>query len=249
MNEIIHTLRLEWKLIWSRRSVVFYLLTCFLAFTGTTLLMEQVVVGAEKGWVADVQRNLWLRNWILPLGYVWMGVQSFVEDKEQGFVAESIVRGTPRSTILISKMGSLLGVSILSLLLCIVPMIFYPSSGQQIDTLVGLPLTLLSDIVLIGWVALFGLSKRSTNGVLLRMLLLIGFDFSCRMMLWIGPNLFSSPLLEWLSENIPLLLPSTAFNCWMFWEEAWQIETLAVTVLYAIVVWGTVHLNWKKTIF
>ena len=108
MNDIIHTLRLEWTLIWSRRSVLFYLLACFLAFTGTTLLMEEVIVGTEKGWVADVQRNLWIRNWILPLGYVWMGVQSFVEDKEQGFIAESIVCGTPRSTILISKMSALL---------------------------------------------------------------------------------------------------------------------------------------------
>ena len=104
MNDIIHTLRLEWKLIWSRRSVLLYLLTCFLAFTGTTLLMEQVVVGSEKVWVADVQRNLWIR-------------------------------------------------------------------------------------------------------------------------------------------------PSTAFNCWMFWEDAWQVETLAVTVLYGVLVWGAVHFSWKKTIF
>ena len=249
MNNILHTLKLEWKLIWSRRSVVFYLLACLLAFTGTTLLMEQVIVGAEKGWVADVQRNLWIRNWILPLGYVWMGVQSFVEDREQGFIAESIVSGTHRGTILFSKMGSLLGISILSLLLAVFPIFFYPSSAQQMDTLIGLPLTLVADIVLIGWVAIFGLTKSSTNGIMLRMTLLIGFDFMGRMMLWIGPNIFSSPLLDWLSANIPLLLPSTAFNCWMFWEDAWSIETLVVTFCYAMLIWGTVHFKWKSTIF
>lgn len=76
-----HVLMVEWGQLWSRRTAMAYLGGCFLFYTAVTLLMEHVIVGAQKGWVADVQRNLWLRNWMfLPLGYIWLSIQSFVSD-------------------------------------------------------------------------------------------------------------------------------------------------------------------------
>lgn len=244
-----HVLTIEWGQLWSRRTAMAYLGGCLLFYTAVTLLMEHVIVGAQKGWVADVQRNLWLRNWMfLPLGYIWLSIQSFVSDREQGFIRESIVSGTSRVQLLVGKVIALLGISILSLLLSLWPSLFYDSYDNSSDTLVGLLLTILSDVVLIGWVALFGLSRRSNNQTLLRMVLIIGVDFIGRVLLWGLPNLFNSPVLQWLGENLPLFLPSTAFTSWMYWEEAWHISTLGISVGYAIVLWGLVWYQWKRLV-
>jgi len=245
-----HVLMIEWRQLWSRQTAIVYLGACLLFYTAVTLLMEHVIVGSQKGWVADVQRNLWLRNWmLLPLGYIWLGIQSFVTDRKQGFMAASIISGTSRAQLLMGKVIALLGISALSLLLCLWPSLFYASHDNSSDTLIGLILTILSDVVLIGWVALFSLSRISNNQTLLRMVMLICFDFVIRLLLWGLPSLFNSPVLSWFGDNTPLFLPSTALNGWNYWEDAWHISTLGISVGYAMLLWGLVWYQWKRLVF
>ena len=113
MSKFKRLFLIETRLICSQRFSIGYLLACF-AFCGiATVLMEHAIVGTEKGWVADLQRNLWIRNWmLLPLGYCWLSIQTFVNSREQGFVQDGIVAGYSRTEILCTKLSSLLVISV-----------------------------------------------------------------------------------------------------------------------------------------
>ena len=250
MSSFQRLFSIETRLLCSQRFSIGYLLTCFTFCGITTLLMEHAIVGAEKGWVADLQRNLWIRNWmLLPLGYCWLSIQTFVNSRDQGFVQDAIVAGYSRTEILCTKLSSLLVISLLSLIAILIPTLPYIDSGEWTTTMGGWFLTLLSDCILIGWVALFSLSAKSSNRVLLNMGLLVGLDFMIRVGLWLGSSITDNPTLDWMSEYIPMLLPSSAINCWMLWEEAWSIPTLLVAVGYAIGLWSTVYNRWQKMVF
>jgi len=250
MSKFNRLFLIETRLICSQRFSIGYLLACF-AFCGlTTLLMEHGIAGAEKGWVADLQRNLWIRNWmLLPLGYCWLSIQTFVNSREQGFVQDAIVAGYTRTEILCTKLSSLLVISVLSLTGILIPTLPYIGSGEWTATVGGWFLTLLSDCILIGWVALFSLSAKSSNRVLLNMGLLVGLDFMVRVGLWISSAITENPALDWMGDNLPLLLPTSGINCWMLWEDAWSIPTLLVAVGYAFGLWSTVYNRWQKMVF
>ena len=250
MSNFQRLFSLETRLLCTQRFSIGYLLACF-AFCGlTTLLMEHGIAGAEKGWVADLQRNLWIRNWmLLPLGYCWISIQVFVNGREQGFIQDTIVAGYTRTEILCSKLSSLLVISVCSLTAILIPTLPYIDSGEWTTTVGGCLLTLLADCILIGWVALFSLSTTSSNRVLLNMGLLVGLDFMARIVLWIGTAITENPTLDWIGDNLPLLLPSSGIHCWMLWEDAWSISTLLVAVGYAVGLWSTVYKRWQKTVF
>ena len=250
MSNFQRLFSLETRLLCSQRFSIGYLLACF-AFCGlTTLLMEHAIVGAEKGWVADLQRNLWIRNWLLlPLGYCWLSIQTFVNSREQGFVQDAIVAGYTRIEILCTKLSSLLVISLLSLTAILIPTLPYIGNSDWTATIGGWFLTLLADCILVGWVALFSLSAKSSNRVLLNMGLLIGLDFMARIGLWIGSSITESPTLDWMGANLPILLPSSGINCWMLWEDAWSASTLLVALGYAMGLWAYVYTKWKKTVF
>ena len=121
--------------------------------------------GAEKvGW--QTYNEIWIRNWmLLPLGYCWLSIQTFVHSREQGFIQDAIVAGYTRTEILSTKLLGLLVVSILSLIAIFLPTIPYIGNDQWIATMGGWSLTLLADSILVGWVALFSLSATSSNRV------------------------------------------------------------------------------------
>ncbi len=250
MNIFQRLFSLETRHLCSQRFSIGYLLACF-AFCGlTTLLMEHAIVGAEKGWIADLQRNLWIRNWmLLPLGYCWLSIQTFVNSREQGFVQDSIVAGYTRTEILCTKLSSLLVISLLSLIVILIPTLPYIGNAEWSATIGGWLLTLLADCILIGWVALFSLSTKSSNRVLLNMGLLVGLDFMVRMGLWMSSSLSDNPTVNWMGENLPLLLPSSGVNCWMLWEDAWSMSTLLVAITYAFLLWSTVYKRWQRMVF
>ena len=250
MNNFQRLFSLETRLLCSQRFSIGYLFICFTFCGLTTLLMEHAIVGAEKGWIANLQRNLWIRNWmLLPLGYCWLSIQTFVNSREQGFIQDSIVAGYTRTEILGSKISSLLIISLLSLIAIMIPTLPYIEKSDWIATIGGWLLTLLADCILIGWVAFFSLSAKSSNRVLLNMGLLVGLDFLARIGLWLSSSLSDNPTLDWMGANLPILLPSSAINCWMLWEDAWSVSTLFVALCYAIGLWGYVHAKWHKTVF
>ena len=250
MNNFQRLFSIETRLLCFQRFSIGYLVACFVFCGFITLLMEHAIVGAEKGWVADLQRNLWIRNWmLLPLGYCWLSIQTFVNSREQGFVQDSIVAGYTRTEILCSKLSSLLVISILSLLAILIPTLPYIESGEWSTTIGGWFLSLLADCILVGWVALFSLSTTSSNRVLLNMGLLVGVDFIARIGLWMGSSLSDNPTVDWVGDTLPVLLPSSGINCWMLWEDAWSISTLMVAIGYAIGLWGTVYKRWQTMIF
>ena len=251
MTEIFLLFRLEFHRTLADRSTQVYLLLCFAVFTSTTLLMEHVIIGSEKGWVSDIQRNLWLRNWmLLPLGYCWIAIKRFVVDRQQGFIQDAIIAGYKRKSILISKILTLMSLSAISLCICVIPTFPYASSSSEIwATFGGLGLTMLTDLMLIGWISIFSMLHTGANRVLLNMVLLIGCDFVMRLMLWIGPGLFDSPVLTWAGEYLPLLLPTSALNCWMLWEDAWSTHTLLIAIIYAILLWRWNHINWERRVY
>ncbi len=248
-RKLSDTVSLEWAQLRSQRTWLLYLSIGFIMSLGTTLVMELAVVGAEKGWVADLQRNLWLRNWmLLPIGYCWLGVQSFVNDVEQGFVAESLIAGHSRPNLLTSKVCALLGVTLLSLMSVVLPALFFYDGSIDSKTLLSLPLIALSDVVLIGWIALFS-TRTSSNKVLLKLVLLFTVDFLARLLLWILPNLIDNTLLSWVGDTLPLYFPSTLLTSWMLWEDAWTWHSLGVTLGYAIILWTLVSRKWNHTVF
>ena len=250
MGNFQRLLSIETRLLWAQRFSIGYLLACFALCGFTTLLMEHAIVGAEKGWIADLQRNLWIRNWmLLPLGYCWISIQTFVHSREQGFVQDAIVAGYTRTEILVSKLSSLLGISMLSLIVILLPTLPYIENSDWTTTIGGWLLTILADCILIGWVALFSLSAKSSNRVLLNMGLLIGLDFMARIGLWIGSSITDNPTLDWMGANLPILLPSSGINCWMLWEDAWNASTLLVALVYALGLWGYVYKQWQQTVF
>ncbi len=247
-RKLFDTLSLEWSHLRTQRTWIAYVTLGFLMSLATTLLMEFVIVGAEKGWTADMQRSFWLRNWmLLPLGYCWLSIQSFVNDVQQGFVAESIVAGHSRRNILLSKVCSLLGITGLSLFGVVLPTLFFFDGDIAPTTLMSLPMIVLSDIVIIGWIALF--ANSSSNKVLLKVVLLFAVDFLSRLLLWILPNLIDNTLLSWAGETLPLYFPSTILTSWMLWEDAWTWHSLGVTLGYAVVLWTVVYGKWRRTVF
>jgi len=251
MKQLRHLLNLEIKLALSERSTKVYLIACVTVCTLVTILMEHAIVGAEKGWIADIQRNLWIRNWmLLPLGYCWIGIGRFVTSRKQGLIQDTIIAGYKRTDILLSKGISLLSITTTSLCLIVLPTLPYLESSTEIwTTFGGLGLTLLSDFIIVGWIALFSLQNRSSNRVLLNLMLLIGLDFIARLVLWIGPSLFDNPTFTWLGEHLPMVLPSSAINCWMLWEDAWSVSTLGIALLYATLLWGIVYQRWQRLIY
>ena len=75
MNNFQRLCSIETRLLCSQRFSIGYLFICFIFCSLTTLLMEHAIVGMKKGWIADLQRNLWIRNWmLLPLGYCWLSI-------------------------------------------------------------------------------------------------------------------------------------------------------------------------------
>lgn len=251
MKQLRHLLNLEIKLAYSERSTKTYLIACFISCTLITVLMEHAIVGAEKGWIADIQRNLWIRNWmLLPLGYCWIGIGRFIKSRKQGLIQDAIIAGYKRSDILLSKIFSLFSITAASLCLIVLPTLPYIESSHEVwTTLGGLGLTLLSDFIIAGWIALFSLQSASSNRILLNLMLLIGLDFIARLVLWIGPSLFDIPTFIWLGESLPMVLPSSAMNCWMLWEDAWSLSSLGTALFYAALLWGTVHHRWQRLIY
>lgn len=251
MKQLRHLLNMEITLAISERSTRVYLLACVTVCTLLTLLMEHAIVGAEKGWVANIQRNIWIRNWmLLPLGYCWIGIERFVTLRNQGLIQDAIIAGYKRSDILLSKIITLLGITTVSLCLIVLPTLPYLASSTEVwTTLGGLGLTLLSDFIIAGWIAMFSLQNASSNRVLLNLMLLLGLDFVARLVLWIGPSLFDNPTFAWLGEHLPMVLPSSAMNCWMLWEDAWSVSTLGIALTYAVVLWGIVYRKWQRIIY
>lgn len=251
MKQLRHLWNLEIKLVLSERSTMAYLIACVTVCTLITVLMEHAIVGAEKGWVADIQRNLWIRNWmLLPLGYCWIGIGRFVTSRKQGLIQDAVIAGYKRSDILLSKIFSLFSITAVSLCLIVLPTLPYLDSSTEIwTTLGGLGLTLLSDFIITGWIALFSLQNASSNRILLNLMLLIGLDFIARLVLWIGPSLFDNPTFTWLGEYLPMVLPSSAMNCWVLWEDAWSASTLCIALIYATLLWGSVYQRWQRLIY
>ena len=78
--------------------------------------------------------------------------------------------------------------------------------------------------------------------------LLIGLDFIARLGLWLTSSLSDKYYIDWIGNNLPILLPSSGINCWMMWEDAWSASTLFVALGYAIALWGYVYNKWQNMV-
>ena len=224
-----------------------YLLTCFVLGISSTFLMETVILGAEKGAIPVIQRNLWLHKWmLLPLGLIGVSLQLFKQSLDTGFIKEYLIQGYSRKEILLSKCILLLGFSTMSHGFILVPAVFLTFDQPVFPSIWGILLSIQADFFLMGVLALLSHYSKSRNSILLITFGIFGLDLLFRLFFLIGPTLFSALNVEVVRHTLPLFLPLTAYQSWMVWEESWSVSMLGIAIFYTVGIWGFVFQQWKS---
>ena len=239
MNEIL--------MLKHRRVVFVYLLVALFLPALTTLVSEHILVGIETGMIADIQRNLWIRDlYILPMLIIFMTSQSFNDDKRHGLIREAIVQEVPRNDILKGKCLVLGMLSLCSISLAVFPALLYPSNEPLGATLLSIPLVWLADMLLISLVGTLSLYVSSTGLVVVGLLQWSALEIAVRAFFWVGPNMFELPWIETIGEYTTPLLITSVMDNWTVWEDVWNPTQGLILCVYSVLSLILLHKIWKN---
>ena len=174
------------------------------------------------------------------------------DERSSSWMREALCNPIPRASYLGAKLVILSGLSLLSLLLCMIPaaiigFAFLDKTGEIGRVSMTYGLSFFSDLALILIALLAGTFARSAGTTAIYTFLLLVADGLCWLLLQI-PSWFLStdhPLYE-LTPTISKFLPSAALSAWSEWKEGWQWESLTGLGILIMLMGGLLFYRFKK---